>query len=95
MVLSKSDLLQYLPEVSPPKAENCLRRLASFAPVIRLSAKTGEGVDAWIDWLLSELTTYRSLLDAGQSLIPRVDHEGRKLHIDAADYTFRPGSAVR
>jgi hydrogenase nickel incorporation protein HypB len=95
MVLSKSDLLQYLPEFSPPKAENCLRRLASFAPVIRLSAKTGEGVDAWIDWLLSELTTYRSLLDAGQSLIPRVDHEGRKLHIDAADYTFRPGSAVR
>ena len=95
MVLSKADLLQYLPEFSPAKAEGCLRRLASSAPVIRLSAKSGDGVDAWISWLLSELAAYRALLDAGHSLTPRVDEEGRRLHAPAADYTFRPGSAVR
>ena len=95
MVLSKADLLPYLPEFSPPKAEACLRRLASSAPVIRLSAKSGEGVDAWISWLLSELAAYRALLDAGRSLTPRIDVEGRQLHAPAADYTFRPGSAVR
>ena len=95
MVLSKTDLLQYLPEFSPGKAEACLRRLASSAPVIRLSAKSGEGVDAWTSWLVSELAAYRTLLDAGQSLTPRVDEEGRRLHQPAADYTFRPGSAVR
>ena len=95
VVLSKTDLLQYLPEFSPAKAEACLRRLASSAPVIRLSAKSGEGVEAWTSWLLAELATYRALLDQGQSLAPRVDDEGRRLHIPAADYTFRPGSAVR
>lgn len=95
MVLSKADLQQYLPEFSPAKAEQCLRRLASTAPAIRLSAKSGEGMDAWIGWLLSELAAYRALLDAGQSIVPRVDDEGRRLHAQGADYTFRPGSAVR
>lgn len=98
MVLSKADLLQYLPEFSPEKAEACLRRLASSAPVITLSGKTGEGMDRWIAWLQSELASYRALLDAGQSLVPRVDDEGRRLHAHAAgaaDFTFRPGSAAR
>lgn len=95
MVLSKGDLLQYLPEFSPVKAEDCLRRLASAAPVIRLSAKSGDGVEAWIGWLVAELAAYRALLDAGRSLAPQVDGEGRRLHAPAADYTLRPGSAVR
>jgi hydrogenase nickel incorporation protein HypB len=95
VVLSKEDLQQYLPEFSPARAEACLRKLASSAPVIRLSAKSGAGIDDWTSWLLSELAAYRTLLDAGQSLTPRVDAEGRLFHATAADYTFRPGSAVR
>ena len=95
MVLSKADLQQYLPEFSPAKAEACLRRLASSAPVIPLSAKSGVGVGDWTSWLLSELAAYRALRDCGQSLVPRVDQEGRRLHATSADYTFRPGSAVR
>ena len=95
MVLSKADLLPYLPEFSPSRAEQCLRRLASTAPVLLLSARSGEGMAAWTGWLLSELAAYRTLLDAGGSLVPKVEDEGRRLHAPAADYTFRPGSAVR
>lgn len=95
MVMSKLDLLQHLPEFSPFKAEGCLRKLASSAPVIGLSAKTGEGIDDWINWLMAERDGYRAMLAKGHILLPRVEDEGRMLHAAGADYTFRPGAAAR
>jgi hydrogenase nickel incorporation protein HypB len=70
MLLSKTDLLPYLPEFSPERAEGCLRQLACHAPAMRLSAKDGGGMVEWIDWLQAEHTNYLDRLSHGQTLSP-------------------------
>jgi len=66
VLLTKSDLLRYLPEFSPARAEQYLRRLAAGAPFVSISTRSEAGIDPWIEWLrvsvqglrapLSELT---------------------------------------
>lgn len=90
MLVSKTDLLPHLEEFSPERAEACLRRLATRASVLRLSARTGEGLDAWIDWLQGERRHYRQLLADRQTLRPRVEAAGRRLHARPPVVTFRP-----
>jgi hydrogenase nickel incorporation protein HypB len=51
VILSKADLLPYLDDFSPQRAEKYLRNLASPAPLIRTSAKSGDGMDNWLKWL--------------------------------------------
>jgi hydrogenase nickel incorporation protein HypB len=51
MLLSKADLLPVLDDFRPENARRYLRELANPAPVIELSAKTGAGLDQWLDWL--------------------------------------------
>jgi hydrogenase nickel incorporation protein HypB len=51
VVVSKSDLLPLLDDFDPQYATRCLRELASTAPVMELSAKSGAGLDAWCDWI--------------------------------------------
>lgn len=59
MLLTKSDLLPYLDEFQPDRAEGYLRRLANDAPVLTLSAKSGEGVAAWLKWLDERIEAFR------------------------------------
>ena len=59
VVISKADLLPVLEDFDPAYAAECLRQLASTAPVLELSAKTGAGIDAWLDWLRAELGSTR------------------------------------
>ncbi len=56
VVISKIDLAAAAGFDRAAALDN-LRRVAHHAPVIELSAKTGEGFDAWLDWL-------RALADA-------------------------------
>jgi hydrogenase nickel incorporation protein HypB len=70
MLLSKTDLLPYLTEFSPERAEACLRQLACHAPALRLSAKDGTGMVDWIGWLLAEHKAYLDRLSHGQTLGP-------------------------
>jgi len=51
VMLSKADLLPILDDFSPERAESYLRNLASSAPVIHTSAKSGSGMEDWLDWL--------------------------------------------
>jgi hydrogenase nickel incorporation protein HypB len=51
LILSKSDLLEVLDDFEPAKAEQNLRNLANPAPVLTLSARSGEGLQQWVDWL--------------------------------------------
>ncbi len=90
MLISKTDLLPYLGEFSPERAETCLRNLASRAPAFRVSARSGEGMEQWVDWLSTELLAYRELLKARKTMTPRVQGEGRRLHALAPEITFRP-----
>jgi hydrogenase nickel incorporation protein HypB len=53
VLLSKSDLLPVLDDFRPDKARRHLRELASEAPVIEISSRTGDGMDGWLDWLLT------------------------------------------
>lgn len=89
MLISKTDILPYLPEFSPDRAEGCLRNLASKAKALRLSSKSGEGMDAWIGWLHGELAAYREARQAQQTLTPKLQPEGRLLHA-APEIRFVP-----
>ncbi len=51
VLVSKADLLPVLDDFDPHYAERCLRGLASEAPLLEVSAKTGDGLTRWIDWL--------------------------------------------
>ncbi len=90
MLISKTDILQYLPEFSPERAEACLRQLASKSPAIRLSSKTGDGLDAWIAWLHDELKAYREARQQQATLKPNVQPEGRMLHRAEPEVRFVP-----
>jgi hydrogenase nickel incorporation protein HypB len=54
VLLSKSDLLPVLDDFQPANARRHLQALASSAPIIEISSKTGTGMDAWLHWLFEE-----------------------------------------
>ena len=60
VLVTKSDLLPVLDDFDPAYAEDCLRNLASTAPCMTLSARKGDGMDAWLDWLRAQLVALRS-----------------------------------
>ncbi len=59
VLLTKADLLPVLDDFDPAYAESCLRQLASEAPLMEMSARKGTGLEAWLDWLRSELNALR------------------------------------
>jgi hydrogenase nickel incorporation protein HypB len=91
MLVTKTDLLPYLTEFSPERAEGCLRKLATRSPAMKLSPKTGDGMADWLGWLSGEVESYRLLREARKTLVPRVQSEGRSLHTAGGpDIVFRP-----
>ena len=51
VLVTKSDLLAVLDDFDPDEAQRCLRQLASSAPMFNLSAKTGDGMHNWVNWV--------------------------------------------
>jgi len=51
VVLTKMDLLPHLPHFSVAAVEDALARVMPSPTLIKLSAVSGEGVDAWLAWL--------------------------------------------
>ncbi len=51
VLISKSDLIDVLGDFDPAVAESSVRDLANTAPIFPLSARTGDGMDAWLDWV--------------------------------------------
>ena len=92
MLISKTDLLPYLDDFSPEKAEQNLRNLANDASVIAFSSKDGHGLDAWIAWLQAEMKQYRSLLLNKQTQRPKVQQDGQLLHTQPSKKRFYPAS---
>jgi hydrogenase nickel incorporation protein HypB len=56
VVITKTDLLEHLPDISLARIHASLTRVMPVHRVIELSARTGRGMSAWIDWLLSAET---------------------------------------
>jgi len=80
MLVSKSDLLTVLDDFSPAKAERHLRELASEAPVVTLSARSGSGMRAWLEWLRAEHAAARARAASGETVHPAIQPEGQHLH---------------
>jgi hydrogenase nickel incorporation protein HypB len=94
MLLSKTDLLPYLTEFSPERAEGSLRQLACSAPALRVSAKDGAGVADWIAWLLAERTAYLNALSHGRTLSPAGAAARPSATQVATEITFGPASTA-
>ena len=60
VLVTKADLLPVLDDFDPAYAEDCLRNLANTAPFMIVSARKGDGMDAWLDWLRAQLVALRS-----------------------------------
>nr|MCU0624199.1 hypothetical protein [Gemmatimonadaceae bacterium] len=54
------DLLPYLP-FDAEKAEAHVREVNPIVPILRTSATTGEGLEAWYDWLRARVAGARRL----------------------------------
>ena len=80
LLISKSDLLAVLDDFSPAKAERYLRELASSAPAMTLSARSGDGMTGWLDWLRSEHIAGRERTAHGETVRPAIQPDGQLLH---------------
>jgi hydrogenase nickel incorporation protein HypB len=60
VLVSKCDLLAVLDDFKPERAKQYLHDIASAAPVIELSAKTGAGMAQWFDWLKQQIAQQRT-----------------------------------
>ena len=60
VLITKADLLPVLDDFDPAYAVDCLRQLASAAPVIEMSARKGTGMSRWLDWLRAEVAAARA-----------------------------------
>jgi len=79
-LISKSDLLPYLDDFKVEDAEQNIRNLANPSPILKISAKKNEGISDWINWLKGQLELHRKLLAQGQTLMPKIQSEGARLH---------------
>jgi hydrogenase nickel incorporation protein HypB len=68
VLFTKSDLLPLLEDFQPEKARRHIRELATEAGVLELSAKTGAGMDRWVEWLSSEIAAAQPRPASGQGL---------------------------
>ena len=59
VLITKSDLLAVLDDFAPQTAERYVRQLASEAAVLTLSARSGDGLSLWLDWLVEAVESRR------------------------------------
>jgi hydrogenase nickel incorporation protein HypB len=76
VLISKTDLLAYLPEFEPARAEQALAEIGSHAPVFRISARDPSSLEGWLDWLEHTVAEVR----AGQ---PHLETGHDHVHIRA------------
>ena len=86
MLISKSDLLAVLDDFSPQKAERHLRELASSVPVYTLSARSGDGLADWLDWLRTEHAAALERAARGETMRPAIQPDGQLLHAHSHDH---------
>jgi len=80
VLLTKTDLLPYLTDFSPVRAERYLRELASESPLLSLSSTSGEAIDGWLAWLRAEVAAQRARVKRGETLRPAIQPDGARLH---------------
>jgi hydrogenase nickel incorporation protein HypB len=61
VIFTKCDLLEYV-NFDLSAAEKNLKALNSKLKTLRVSSKTGDGIDEWINWLNNQMTEYQAQL---------------------------------
>ncbi len=84
VLVTKTDLAPLLPEFSIARSRQHVQALASAAPLITLSAKTGEGMADWLQWLRSAVKARAEAVQDGDSLRVKTQPEGAALHAAGA-----------
>ena len=59
MAITKLDLMAAVGDFDPAVAKTHFRELANPATVLEISARSGKGMDNWVDWLIHEATSRR------------------------------------
>lgn len=80
VLITKIDLLPYLQDFDPNKAEHHVRELANDAEVLKLSATSEVGVDRWIQWLKEQIYLQKNRLKQGVNHSPNIQADGISLH---------------
>ena len=89
VLLTKADLLTYLTEFSPARAEHHLRHLASAAPFLTISTRGAGGIEPWLDWLRGELEQQRQRVRLGETARPAIQPDGLRLHAGGQGHTHQ------
>ena len=84
VALTKVDLLPVLDDFSTRRARDNVRALANAAAVLELSVKQSETMDSWLDWLDQEVQQHLQRCQRGETLRPRIQPEGSRLHASAS-----------
>ena len=74
VLITKSELLEHIPEFDLQRARGSLQKIASAVPVLELSARRETGMDAWIDWLHAQKLANDSRIAAREPVIHKHAH---------------------
>jgi len=80
VLLAKSDLLPYLTDFSPMRAERYLRQLATEAPLVTVTTREQAGIGPWLSWLRDSVQDFQGRRTKGETLRPAVQPDGARLH---------------
>ena len=80
VLLTKTDLLPFLDDFEPARAEQHLRALASEVPLHAISARRDQGMTPWLGWLRAEVAAQRRRAAAGETVRPAVQPDGGRFH---------------
>jgi len=89
LLITKTDLLPFLDDFDPQKAENHLRQLANPAPVIQLSAKKSLGFTAWLEWIRQEVMAQRQRVQQGYTARPASQPDVQRLQVEGEFHQHR------
>ena len=78
MVLNKIDLLPHV-SFNVARCKEFARRVNPGIQILELSATTGVGMDAWLDWLLAEPSAAAAPVEAVAARIAALEAELAKL----------------
>ena len=65
VLVTKVDLLGVLDDFEVANVARQVRELGNPAPVVAISARTGEGLEMWLDWLRAQSATLYGAVDRG------------------------------
>jgi hydrogenase nickel incorporation protein HypB len=69
VLVSKADLLTVLNDFDVAKVVQGVRALGNPAPVIAISARSGEGMAVWLEWLQAQRAVLQGLADPGSATL--------------------------